>query len=1178
MSEDTKTVTTLSKAEALWTEDIDIIDEEDQKKKKKKIYNNNNSNSKMADNREEEEEESLAVDKNSICFHIAKNFVKYHCTFCFLFTVLIFGVSAIALSVDGGMGLSERTNNDLTVNTHKASILNDALDNAKSLTDPADSSTKKKVKERESAEMSRGSISIMWNSKDGGDIFTPTNLKEMCVTEKLFFDHKDYEDYCVLNYNANGNATGCKPPTLSTTYMFYGASFQKCETSMKMTIPGAGSLPICSVMAMQGKNTCNPTTICDFMADQIPTAIKVKDPKDELYVVNSLIKEDFNFTKCDSLETWKVNAVREWLYKTLKLKEVNLGGNKMTGEQLLGFYLDVDTLNRDPTKSPRARSLLSIGSPLKGFKDAKDDEEAQKKLYNEYFMPLEQDLFKKFGMEKRMFFSQYRTKAETDTMDVEWFAWAMMSKEFSRILGEDFLAPIASIGVVITWILIHTGSVFVGGLGMLQILLSIPFSFAFYKFVLGIPFFSQMHILTIFLVLGVGADDVFVLNDAWKQSKTAVHRAASDSKMDFLTNRMFYAYKRTASAVFNTSFTTAMAFVSTGISPMMSISTFGWFASVCICVNYLFVITFTPCVILIHHLYIIPCFNKMIGRKPKEEDEEEGSSKPVAEEVDAVGKLFGKYYAPLLLKTLEKGNNKINNEEDEETGNTTPRGNDGASSWKQKIKPCSLILVLIFLGYGIQAVYFMVQLTPPTKAEAWFPPDHMITGLTDRMTDNYMGGSDNSYVVMSFVVGITGADREASGFDIYKPDDNRGLATFDDKFDLYPEANQIAFQNLCDYVDNFKCEDSNGKWLDGCLDQTNHKLVRGGTLVCFITEFRDWHKGTYGNTPSEKDGVTKPEFLTRIKEFRETTKPGNETSKSWKTTIGFIDGKFKYARIPFTSSMARLNPVLKKEPVYELLEKSVEEQIEKMPEGLKSIFQESGYYGWVWMVTQRQLVTSMMEGMAICFPVAFVVLMVATNNIIISSFATLSIGFIVSSVLGFTKAVMGWDLGIAESIAGIIVIGFSVDYVVHLAHMYMDGFHVGGFSDRDSRISYALEKMGGTVFAGAVTTAGSGAVMWICQLTFFTKMAVLITMTILFSLFYSTLFFIPLCALIGPNGTFGDIIKMGHGKKGNIVSPRSITVKPKKGRQEGEKDDAKNYRLPVLDESKNYKLPEKATV
>ena len=80
----------------------------------------------------------------------------------------------------------------------------------------------------------------------------------------------------------------------------------------------------------------------------------------------------------------------------------------------------------------------------------------------------------------------------------------------------------------------------------------------------------------------------------------------------------------------------------------------------------------------------------------------------------------------------------------------------------------------------------------------------MITGLTDRMTDNYLGGSDNSYVEMSWVMGIKSGDREASGFDQYKPDDNRALAIFDDKFDLYPEVNQVAFQKLCDYVENFK--------------------------------------------------------------------------------------------------------------------------------------------------------------------------------------------------------------------------------------------------------------------------------------------------------------------------------------------------------------------------------------
>ena len=32
----------------------------------------------------------------------------------------------------------------------------------------------------------------------------------------------------------------------------------------------------------------------------------------------------------------------------------------------------------------------------------------------------------------------------------------------------------------------------------------------------------------------------------------------------------------------------------------------------------------------------------------------------------------------------------------------------------------------------------------------------------------------------------------------------------------------------------------------------------------------------------------------------------------------------------------------------------------------------------------------------------------------------------------------GWSLGVAESIAGVIVIGFSVDYTVHLGHIYKE--------------------------------------------------------------------------------------------------------------------------------------------
>jgi len=167
-------------------------------------------------------------------------------------------------------------------------------------------------------------------------------------------------------------------------------------------------------------------------------------------------------------------------------------------------------------------------------------------------------------------------------------------------------------------------------------------------------------------------------------------------------------------------------------------------------------------------------------------------------------------------------------------------------------------------------------------------------------------------------------------------------------------------------------------------------------------------------------------------------------------------------------------------------------------------------------------VTGLFIGFAICFPMVLIVLLVATQNLILAVLATLDIAFICGTVLGFFKTGMGWYLGIAESIAGIIVIGFSVDYIVHLAHMYCEGDHVG-LTSRDDRATFAAEKMGGTVFAGAITTFGSGWFMFWCQNQFFVKMAVMICMTIFLSFCYSLGLFMSMCFLIGPQGSTGSI-------------------------------------------------------
>ena len=105
---------------------------------------------------------------------------------------------------------------------------------------------------------------------------------------------------------------------------------------------------------------------------------------------------------------------------------------------------------------------------------------------------------------------------------------------------------------------------------------------------------------------------------------------------------------------------------------------------------------------------------------------------------------------------------------------------------------------------------------------------------------------------------------------------------------------------------------------------------------------------------------------------------------------------------------------------------------------------------------------------------------------------------------------MGWDLGIAETVSAVIVIGFSIDYTLHIGHMYEEA-REKGYNSREERITYSLERMGTTVLAGAITTAGSALFMLFCQMTFYYKMALLISITILNSLIYSLVFLVSIC-------------------------------------------------------------------
>ena len=78
--------------------------------------------------------------------------------------------------------------------------------------------------------------------------------------------------------------------------------------------------------------------------------------------------------------------------------------------------------------------------------------------------------------------SPYMSNPETEQkMDVDWFSMPTNQNEFSRMLGGDFLMVIFSILFVGVWIMMHTWSPLIGGMGMLQILLSLPVTYTIYS-------------------------------------------------------------------------------------------------------------------------------------------------------------------------------------------------------------------------------------------------------------------------------------------------------------------------------------------------------------------------------------------------------------------------------------------------------------------------------------------------------------------------------------------------------------------------------------------------------------------------------------------------------------------------------------------------------------------------
>ena len=457
---------------------------------------------------------------------------------------------------------------------------------------------------------------------------------------------------------------------------------------------------------------------------------------------------------------------------------------------------------------------------------------------------------------------------------------------------------------------------------------------------------------------------------------------------------------------------------------------------------------------------------------------------------------------------------------------------------------CRLPFLAAFaVFFGISA-YFALQLTPPTSQERWFPDDHMVQRLADAELE-FFGGDVVNYIKVDLSWGIAGVDRSklnrwvpvergeaifAKGFNprtkqahIFVDETCRLLASRQCNVMGCMDGSQLLTRRLSSvplvdcFMDDWRrwlCSDlaATARMLPSCASQTVSCSHHNSSAVCAASTDCQWHGGSCKPLASFDELPIGAAYSASLSSFR-------DANTKWRRHVGTIDGELKYLSVRFTTTLEDEQSQDRVSSVVSELEKFVAERNLAAPQGMKGAFFSQSGGDFAWASTQQGLVDNVFFGFMIVFPAAFCTLFIATRNVQISFMAILTIVGVVSAVLGMCKWGFKWDLGISESIAAVIVIGFAVDFTVHLAHMYI----ASPRHSRADKMAESARTMGVTIFMGAVTTLGAGVFMSFCTVTFFTKFCILICSTIGFSLLAALLFFMPLVATLGPEGNCDNI-------------------------------------------------------
>ena len=95
---------------------------------------------------------------------------------------------------------------------------------------------------------------------------------------------------------------------------------------------------------------------------------------------------------------------------------------------------------------------------------------------------------------------------------LNWFGFNEIS---TLLIYEDVWMLLGTMIASILYMMIHMKSLYLAFFAVINLFFAIPVTLCIYTYVAGVDYFSTIHLSVVIVVIGIGADDVFVFHDFW---------------------------------------------------------------------------------------------------------------------------------------------------------------------------------------------------------------------------------------------------------------------------------------------------------------------------------------------------------------------------------------------------------------------------------------------------------------------------------------------------------------------------------------------------------------------------------------------------------------------------------------------------------------------------------------